>query len=70
MWYEIVPSLAIITGLIAALPPLIHVTSYACFRRWSPPDLFKFKQDFYLHLRDKDLEGPLLFQELDYIRHE
>ncbi|XP_018652846.1 hypothetical protein Smp_174720 [Schistosoma mansoni] len=30
---------------------------------WNPPGLFRFKQDFFLHLRDKDLEGPLLFQD-------
>ncbi|CAH8586721.1 unnamed protein product [Schistosoma intercalatum] len=62
MWYEILPALSIVTGITFAIPPLLSVTNYAFFGRWSPPSLFRFKQDFFLHLRDKDLEGPLLFQ--------
>ncbi|CAH8645330.1 unnamed protein product [Schistosoma rodhaini] len=67
MWYEIIPSIALVAGITFALPPLISVTSYACFGRWNPPHLFRFKQDFFLHLRDKDLEGPLLFQDSEFI---
>ncbi|CAH8603175.1 unnamed protein product [Schistosoma margrebowiei] len=67
MWYEILPALSIVTGITFAIPPLLSVTNYAFFGRWSPPNLFEFKQDFFLHLRDKDLEGPLLFQDSEFI---
>ncbi|KAH8874774.1 hypothetical protein KSF78_0008497 [Schistosoma japonicum] len=62
MWYEILPPLGIMLGSVVVLSPLIKLTTYAIYGRWYPPQLFRFKQDYFLHLRNEDLGGPLILK--------
>nr|VZI46651.1 unnamed protein product [Spirometra erinaceieuropaei] len=57
MWYEIVPSFAIMLGAVALLDPICKGISYALYRRWSGPDFFAVRGDFNMFLRDWDVAG-------------
>ncbi|CDI97862.1 expressed conserved protein [Echinococcus multilocularis] len=57
MWYEIIPSFAIMLGAAALMDPLCKVSAYLLYGRWSGFDFFHERGDFAIFLRDRDVAG-------------
>ncbi|KAF7246430.1 hypothetical protein EG68_09662 [Paragonimus skrjabini miyazakii] len=57
MWYEILPAMGIMVACAAAYEPLSKGLAYLFFGRWSGTDFFHYRDDFALHLRDRNLTG-------------
>ncbi|THD21465.1 hypothetical protein D915_007653 [Fasciola hepatica] len=57
MWYEILPAAGIMLACLAVYEPITKGLAYALFGRWSGTDFFAYRDDFALHLRDRDLVG-------------
>ncbi|KAA3675666.1 NADH dehydrogenase (ubiquinone) 1 alpha subcomplex subunit 1 [Paragonimus westermani] len=57
MWYEILPAMGIMVACVAAYEPLSKGLAYIFFGRWSGTDFFHYRDDFALHLHDRNLTG-------------
>ncbi|OON20447.1 hypothetical protein X801_03673 [Opisthorchis viverrini] len=57
MWYEILPAAGIMLACFAIYEPSMRGISYLLFGRWSGTDFFRYRDDFALHLRDRNLVG-------------
>nr|CDS25818.1 expressed conserved protein [Hymenolepis microstoma] len=57
MWYEIIPTFAIMLGAAALMNPLCKGAAYLLYGRWDGPDFFNQRGEFRIFLRDRDVAG-------------
>ncbi|CAH8587633.1 unnamed protein product [Dicrocoelium dendriticum] len=57
MWYEILPSLGIMLACVVVYPPIQKSLAYLFYGRWSGTNFFRYRYDFALHVRDRNLVG-------------